>query len=519
MARTPMTTEEALREAGKLAARGQAEEAARLFDAVLRRDPGNKKAKKALRALQRRTRTALTQADFERVEALMSSGRLDAARSEAQRLCRLHPDQPALFNLLGVVLARSGKGEDALDALHRALELEPAFDDARTNLASVLKDCGRHLEAVRCYQELVHRGVQSPELYGGLAKALRGAGMLDDALEAGRRALRLKPAFPDALNDIANVLNELGRHDEAIEAYQRALAIDGRHARALLNLGRSLYALRNYQGALATLRRYLALEPDDKAALRLTAHAMLGIGQSTAAAEILERVLSLDAEDRVSRHLLGAISGRGGPAGDPEYARAVFDAYAARFEAHLTKTLGYSVPEQIPRRLQALDGENAWYERAVDLGCGTGLVGTQLRSFCSHLTGVDVSAAMIEKAKEKAVYDELVVSDVIGWLRDGKDRYQLLLCIEVLLYIGALDGFLEAARQRMEPGARLVFTTEQEEGSSFTLRTTGRFAHSDAYVHECARRAGLSVLHGETLSLRKESGGWLEGGLFVLTPH
>jgi predicted TPR repeat methyltransferase len=447
----------------------------------------------------------------------MSSGRLDAARSEAQRLCRLHPGQPALFNLLGVVLARSGRGEDALEAFRRALELEPAFNEARANLASVLQENGRHLEAVRCYQELVHRGEQSPELYGSLAKALRGAGMLDDALEAGRRALKLKPAFPDALNDMGNVLNEMGRHDESIEAYEGALAINARHGRALLNLARSLYALRKHQDALAVLQRYLALDANDAAALRLKAHALLGIGQSTAAAETLERVLSLNPEDRVSRHLLGAISGRGSPEGDPEYARAVFDAYAARFEAHLTEKLEYRVPEKIPRVLQALDGENAWYERAVDLGCGTGLVGTQLRSFCSHLTGVDVSAAMMEKAKEKAVYDELVVDDVLGWLRGGSDRYELLLCIETLLYIGALDGFLEAAKRRMEPGARLVFTTEREEGDGFTLRKTGRFAHSDAYVQECARRAGLAVIHGETLGLRKESGVWLDGGIFVVS--
>jgi predicted TPR repeat methyltransferase len=52
-----------------------------------------------------------------------------------------------------------------------------------------------------------------------------------------------------------------------------------------------------------------------------------------------------------------------------------------------------------------LRGEKAHWQLAVDLGCGTGLMGPLLRSHVSVLEGVDLSTAMVEKARERGCYD------------------------------------------------------------------------------------------------------------------
>lgn len=55
-----------------------------------------------------------------------------------------------------------------------------------------------------------------------------------------------------------------------------------------------------------------------------------------------------------------------------------------------------------------------------DLGCGTGVAGSLLRSrFSDHvLTGLDASPAMLERAKETGHYDETVLADIAQWMPD-----------------------------------------------------------------------------------------------------
>lgn len=52
--------------------------------------------------------------------------------------------------------------------------------------------------------------------------------------------------------------------------------------------------------------------------------------------------------------------------------------------------------------------ENREEANIMDMGCGTGLVGKYLSDFgFKHITGIDASAGMLEKARSKNVYDNL----------------------------------------------------------------------------------------------------------------
>ena len=55
-------------------------------------------------------------------------------------------------------------------------------------------------------------------------------------------------------------------------------------------------------------------------------------------------------------------------------------------------------------------GGGKLWQRAADLGCGTGLMGPLLRSHVACLEGADLSAAMVERAREKGCYDRRVQS-------------------------------------------------------------------------------------------------------------
>ena len=76
-----------------------------------------------------------------------------------------------------------------------------------------------------------------------------------------------------------------------------------------------------------------------------------------------------------------------------------------KFDHALVDTLGYRVPEFLAAAIaRARPGR---FGLALDLGCGTGLMGERLRPFCDRLEGFDISAEMLRKARAKGVYDRL----------------------------------------------------------------------------------------------------------------
>src|SRR3984885_13011544 len=60
----------------------------------------------------------------------------------------------------------------------------------------------------------------------------------------------------------------------------------------------------------------------------------------------------------------------------PAYVRTLFDQYAPRFEAALVDDLGYRGPALLFRAVRAAVRKPAFFRRAIDLGCGTGLAAT-----------------------------------------------------------------------------------------------------------------------------------------------
>ncbi len=55
---------------------------------------------------------------------------------------------------------------------------------------------------------------------------------------------------------------------------------------------------------------------------------------------------------------------------------------------------------------------------AIDLGCGTGLFGAEIRDRVAHLEGFDLSVNMLAKAEEKSLYDLLAKADLRSILMD-----------------------------------------------------------------------------------------------------
>lgn len=200
------------------------------------------------------------------------------------------------------------------------------------------------------------------------------------------------------------------------------------------------------------------------------------------------------------------------------YVEALFDQYAPRFESALLDRLGYNVPAMLAALLSATMAELG-VERfgvALDLGCGTGLMGACIRSVVDRLEGVDLSAAMIAETAAKGIYDALTKGELVAFLNDYGQSADLVSAADVLIYCGALPPIFMAAHQAMRPGALLTFSLEEHEGvEEMFLRPSLRFAHSLEATRIALIAAGFSVLRIERATLRQDRGAPI-GGLLVV---
>jgi predicted TPR repeat methyltransferase len=123
--------------------------------------------------------------------------------------------------------------------------------------------------------------------------------------------------------------------------------------------------------------------------------------------------------------------------------------------------------------------------------------------------GVDLSAGMLAKARERNVYDELQESELVAFMRAHPGAFDVVISADTLVYFGALEEAMNAAAAALKPGGVLAFTLEAEPVGStdkFRLHQSGRYSHSADYARECLEAAGFTVLLIEGGVLRKEAG-------------
>lgn len=216
------------------------------------------------------------------------------------------------------------------------------------------------------------------------------------------------------------------------------------------------------------------------------------------AADAYRQALVLDPADeagagaRLAR--LGALPPDG--AMTPAHVAALFDEYAPRFERSLLGDLAYRGPALLRMAMEGL-GRLGPFERALDLGCGTGLVGEVFRPFCRDIVGVDLSAAMLAQARAKQIYRHLEQADIAGFLsRQASDSIDLMLSADVFIYLGNLDDVFRQAARVLVPGGLFAFTVQSQDGPApFILNHDLRYAHSRGGIEDWTAAAGLRLRH------------------------
>lgn len=231
------------------------------------------------------------------------------------------------------------------------------------------------------------------------------------------------------------------------------------------------------------------------------------LGDTGGAIAAYRRAASLDTAGRLGADLrLAALAAASVPAVMPaDYVRTLFDDYAPRFDRALVERLGYDAPERLAASLAPL-GERR-FAHALDLGCGTGLMGAAIRDRVDRLTGFDLSEGMLKRAGARGVYDRLAAGDAVALMEgEPENAFDLVLAADLLPYIGAITPLFGAVARILAPGGALAVSAERHDGEGFVLGETLRYRHAPDMVAAAAEAVGLAVLGVAPVSLRRERG-------------
>jgi predicted TPR repeat methyltransferase len=201
------------------------------------------------------------------------------------------------------------------------------------------------------------------------------------------------------------------------------------------------------------------------------------------------------------------------------YVTGLFDQYAPRFEHALINDLGYRAPSLIFKAVLAAHvaaKKPAFFKRAIDLGCGTGLAASAFARQVDQFIGIDLSAGMIKQARATGLYAELEVVDMIEGLRSKPDASaNLVVAADAFVYLSDLAPVLMEATRVLVAGGTLAFTLETHDGSGVVLGEGLRYAHAAEYARGAITRAGLKLLTLEPASPRNENNEPVRGLVIV----
>ena len=366
----------------------------------------------------------------------------------------------------------------AISSMSRETELKQLIEDEPGNLAAITDlalhylASGRSREAVAEFERAAEIAPHDPVVRYNLASMLVADGNAAAALRMLDAARRHNPDDQRLWYGTACALQVLGRQERALDAFQRSVDLDNYFANGWLGLASAHYALKHTGQAIECYARVLELDPD----------------QATA------------------RHMYAALTGSTSDAPPEGFVRDLFDSYADHYEEHLRDQLGYRAPEVLGDLLKSRIAQRDDLD-LLDLGCGTGLLGKYLQSDRIRLIGVDLSSAMLSRARDKDSYDRLVCADLVAYLESvPADSFDVITAVDVFNYLGHLDRVIEHGSRILRSPGLMAFTVEAAEDGGYQLAANGRYRHSRVYLDKLRQSAGLVEETLAVETIRTEGG-------------
>ena len=395
--------------------------------------------------------------------------------------------------------------------LEKTLELEPDHLPAIKQMAKTLHLMGQNHSAKPHYEKALRYDPNDAELKHYSGVNLLALDDQDTALLHMLEAYALDPSLEDINHNLAAIYLTQGQFKSAVyhwlREHQKSPTAD-----TFYNIGVSYQYLNRLDDARHYLQETLKIDCEHLGALiNLGANALQCFDHPLAIG-YYQRALKQSPNDQSILHVLNALQGNQQNQTPSEYIQGLFDQYANHYDDHLIKVLDYQVPTLMLRMINEYTGREKL--NILDAGCGTGLMGERLKPFTSHLVGIDLSEKMIEKAREKHIYDALIHGNITDIQNEAFD---VIILADVMPYVGDPSDLFQWAFSQLKSHGLLCLSFENSEEPNWHLQKTARFCHNSAFVTQRLVRHHFQIQETLSCKLRKQLGVSLSGQIIAAT--
>ena len=451
--------------------------------------------------------------DIQEIVTLYNQGDFSNGIKRCENIFDSNKTNPIFLYIFGLFHHSLSNQEKAISLYKKSLEIKPDYIDALVSLGRLHVESDFE-ESFFNFNMALQLNEQSVDILNCLGDLHFKYEKYEQAKEYFHKALNQNQSDNISMSNLGICLYRLGDTENAITNLQKSLEIEPNYISALNNLAVIYMDLENYQEGLGLLQKVISLDKNNYLANKNVGLLYTKLEDFEKAKIFIENALKYNKDDDELNFIYASVDNKTPKNAPLNYVESLFNNYAKNFEISLTKQLNYKFPKKMCEFVINCNDIPNTFDNAIDLGCGTGLSGEVFRDYVDFFTGVDLSNNMLDIAKKKKIYDELLTGDICNILKKSTKKYNLFIIADVFVYIGELQDVFSQIKNRSEEGAIVIFSTEHLEEGDYRL-VKQRYRHSKNYIEKILKQNNFNLIDFKTEKLRKDKDSYITGGIYL----
>lgn len=242
--------------------------------------------------------------------ALVAAGGYQEAVEALTRAIKLDPKAAGEYSNRGAAYEKLGNYWPAIKDYDQAISLDPIGPSTfafYTNRGVAYSKLGNYQQAIKDYDRAIELNPSWAEAYNNRGVGYVGLGDYPKAIRDYNRAIELDPKYSMAYRNRGYIYAwKLGNHRQAIRDYDRAIELDPKYADAYINRGSAYNHLGDWRKAIRDYDKGIEVDPNDAAAYTNRGAVYDHLGDYRKAIRDYDKAIELDP------NFAGAYSNRGG---------------------------------------------------------------------------------------------------------------------------------------------------------------------------------------------------------------
>ena len=192
--------------------------------------------------------------------SFFNEGKIKKSLKETLKAKKKYPDEPFIYNLLGVLYAHIGSYDESIKNYSRAIKINPKYFEAYNNVGVAFTSWKKFSKAIDCFDRAIEINPSYAEAYNNKGNALKEKGEYELAIHSYEKSILINPNFIDAISNAGIVCDTMNNFTKAKIYFNQALSLNPNNTSLLYNLANCLYNSKDFSEAVKVCQKIIDLD-------------------------------------------------------------------------------------------------------------------------------------------------------------------------------------------------------------------------------------------------------------------